>query len=330
MSELTVDTGNSKSKLTESPLVEGSLWRAIWIMSWPLLLMTISTSMVNIVDCQVAGKLGSVSQAAVGISEQVVFVFMVFAMSIGVGTTAVVSRAFGALDHEKAIKTVGQSMTLAVAIGVLLSLISLCCSQQLMHVFSPSTDTAMLANSYLKIYSFYLLPFSIVSIMSASFRSAGDAKTPLVVVAIMTVINIFLDYALVCYNWPIAHLGIKGIAYAGLIASLFGSLIAVYRIKCSSTLKGSLNQLLPLNFPIMKRILTIGLPSGFQKLGWVMSTFAIFFILKNCASPTEAIASWTIGMRTEGIVFMPMLALSLAVSSIVGQKLRCQTSRKSC
>jgi putative MATE family efflux protein len=321
MSESTLDSSVNKSKINEAPLIEGSLWRSIWIMSWPLLLMTISTSIVSIVDTQVAGKLGSISQAAVGISEQVVFVFMVFVMSVGVGTTAVASRAFGAKDHDKAIHTAGQSMTLSVGIGILLSLMSMYFSEPLMRTFSPSTGATMLASSYLKIYSFYLLPFSVVSIMSATFRSAGDTKTPLLVVAIMTVINIILDYALVCYNWPIAHLGVKGIAYAGLISSFVGSLIAIYRIKCSSILKDSLNRLLPLNLEIIKRILTIGLPSGFQKFGWALSIFAMFFILKHCANPTEAIASWTIGIRTEGVVFMPMLALSLAVSSIIGQNL---------
>jgi putative MATE family efflux protein len=320
MSELSVDPSVSKSKI-DAPLVEGSLWRAIWIMSWPLLLMTISNSIVSIVDCQVAGRLGSVSQAAVGISEQVVFVFMVFIMSVSVGTTAVVSRAFGAKEHEKVTATAGQSINLSLGIGLVLSLLSLSFSEQLMRIFSPSTEAALLASSYLRIYSFYLLPFSIVSIISAVFRSSGDARTPLLVVATMTVINIFLDYAFVCYNWPIAHLGIQGIAYAGLISSLIGSILAVYKLKCSSVLKDSLKRMLPISFAIMKRILTIGLPSGFQKLGWAISTFAIFFILRQCASPTEAIASWTIGMRTEGVVFMPMLALSLAVSSIVGQNL---------
>lgn len=321
MSELTVDASVDKSNSRDAPLVEGSLWRAIWIMSWPLLLMTISTSLVSIVDCQVAGKLGSISQAAVGISEQVVFIFMVFVMSIGVGTTAIVSRAFGAQEHEKAIATAGQSISLAVAVGILLSLMSFYFAHRFMLIFAPSTDVAILASSYLQIYSFYLLPFSIVSIISATFRSAGDAKIPLFVVATMTVVNIFLDYALVCYNWPIAHLGIKGIAYAGLISSLIGSCVALFCVNCSPSLKDSLKHLIPINTALMKRILTIGLPSGFQKLGWAMSTFAIFFILKHCASPTEAIASWTIGMRTEGVVFMPMLALSLAVSSIVGQNL---------
>jgi putative MATE family efflux protein len=70
-----------------------------------------------------------------------------------------------------------------------------------------------------------------------------------------------------------------------------------------------------------KRILKIGLPSAVQRLGWAGSVFAMFFILSKLSDHTAALASWTIGMRMESLLFMPMMALSLAVSSIVGQNL---------
>jgi putative MATE family efflux protein len=56
-------------------------------------------------------------------------------------------------------------------------------------------------------------------------------------------------------------------------------------------------------------------------LGWAGSTFVLFFILSRLPAPTAALASWTIGMRVEALLFMPLMALSLAVGSIVGQNL---------
>jgi Na+-driven multidrug efflux pump len=67
--------------------------------------------MIGLVDMNVAGTLGSTPQAAVGISEQILFMFMVLIMSISVGTTAMVSRAAGAGDLKEASKSAAQSIS---------------------------------------------------------------------------------------------------------------------------------------------------------------------------------------------------------------------------
>jgi len=305
---------------SESSLVHGSLWRAIWSMSWPLLLTTTSSSLIGLVDMQVAGSLGSTQQAAVGISEQILFLFMIFIMSIGVGTTAMVSRAWGAGNKAEAVECASQSISLSFGMGVILCLMSLTCARWGLRLFSAAPDVVALATNYLAVYSLFLLPFSIVSIINASYRAIGDAKTPLMIVGCMTVLNIAGDYATVRGNWPVPGLGLLGIAISGMTASWVGSMLGIFFIR-RSPLRSCLQHLLPVYFSYVKRILHIGIPSALQRLGWSLSVFVLFFILTRCGHPTEAIASWTIGMRVEGLMFMPLMALSLAVSSIVGQSL---------
>lgn len=108
-----------KSALTAN-LATGSLMKAIWSMSWPLMVTTVSSSLVGLADMHVAGFLGSSSQAAVGISEQVLFILMIFIMSTGVGTQALVSRATGAEDQKEAARATGQSLLFAVLMGLAL------------------------------------------------------------------------------------------------------------------------------------------------------------------------------------------------------------------
>ncbi len=136
----------------------------------------------------------------------------------------------------------------------------------------------------------------------------------------MTIINIVGDYATVLGQWPVPGLGVRGMAYAALVAAVTGSALAIWFIK-RSAIKDSLKRLLPWQPHVIKRITNIGLPSAFQRLGWALSVFVVFFILAYCKDSTSALASWTIGMRVESVIFMPLMALSLAVSSIVGQNL---------
>src|SRR4030095_11141367 len=181
--------------------------------------------------------------------------------------------------------------------------------------FSASPEVIEQARLYLSIFSTYLIPFSVLSIVNAAFRAIGDAKTPLAVVLRATSVTIAGDYLTVVGNWPIAGLGIKGIALSALVGSTVGGTIALWRLR-RSPLKESLLHIWPPALSAMSRVVNVGIPSAFQRLSWAGAVFVLFFILSRCQHPTEALASWTIGMRVEGLVFMPLMAFSLAVSSI--------------
>lgn len=304
----------------QSSLVKGNLWQAIWVMSWPLLLTTIANSLVGLVDVKVASYLGSDTQAAVGLAEHIIFVFMVFILSVGVGSTALVSRSFGAQDEEGMVKSTSQSFALSIILGLVMTLTASLTAQFAMGFFTSSAHVLEEGRKYLLAYSFVLLPYSVSIIANAVFRAVGDSKTPLYIISSMTVVNITGDYLTVLRNFPVPGLGVRGMAYASLAASLLGAFLAVHFMR-RSILKASLGRLLPIDRHELMRIARIGIPSAFQRMGWALSVFAVFFILARCPGSVSALASWTIGMRVESLIFMPLLALSLAVASIVGQNL---------
>jgi putative MATE family efflux protein len=319
-----------KQKNAEAPLTQGSLWKAIWVMSWPLVLTTIAGAITAMVDIHVAGFLGSTAQAAVGLSEQVLFIFMVFIMSVSVGTTALVSRAFGAGDESDTIDGTAQSLTLAVAMGCVLAVAVILIANTILPLFcneaaaggNSNAQSVMLAQGklYLSIFGIFLLPFSIINVISAAFRAIGDARTPLTIVAISAVICIGGDYLTVLGNWPLPGLGLRGIAYSAIAGNTAAACLAVWRLSLSP-LSGSLSRLMPISLAMMKRVIQIGIPSACQRLSYSAAVFVMFFILSRCPNPVQAIASWTIGIRVESMLFMPLMALSMAVASIVGQNL---------
>jgi len=303
-----------------TPLVTGNLWRAIWIMSWPLLLMTIANSFVGLVDVYVASFLGSNTQAAVGLAEHVLFLFLLFILSIGVGATAIVSRAFGGGDQASMILATGQSFALSIILGLSMTVTATLLGHYLLPYFTSSDQVRQIGRSYLIAYSFVLIPFSITCIANAVFRAIGDSKTPLYIVSVVTAINIAGDFLTVMYGWPVKGLGVLGMAYAALVGSSVGAVIAMLAVR-KSVLKDSLKAIYPINSAEILRIAKIGVPSALQRLAWSLSVFVVFFILARCPDSVSALASWTIGMRVESLIFMPLMALSLAVASIVGQNL---------
>ncbi len=319
-SEAELSVGPSEAEKLAAPLVYGNLWKAIWVMSWPLMITTVAASLIGIVDVQVAGFLGAPVQAAVGLSEQIMFLFMVFIMSVSTGTTAIVARHFGERDIPAASRATAQSLILSFIAGVLLSAMALNVAQFLLPLFARSPDVLAFSREYLGLFGWYLIPFSITCISNGSFRAIGDARTPLLVMAVQVVINVVGDYLMVCGDWPIPGLGIRGIAWSTIIGSAVGAMMSLLLL-ARSPLAPALKQLNTVSKELQLKVLKIGIPSAFQRLGWAASVLVVFFILRMVKEPTAALASWTIGMRVEGLLFMPLMALSLAVSSIVGQNL---------
>lgn len=307
-------------EILDAPLVHGGLWKAIWIMSWPLIVSTIASSVVGFTDVQVSGYLGSAAQAAVGLAEHVIFLFMVFIFSVSVGTTAIVSRHFGEGDLEGTLKGTAQSLLISVSSGFVLAISAVLFAHFLLPLFTKSPELIEKGSLYLSIFGLYMIPFSLVCITGAAFRAIGDAKTPLLIILFEVVINIVGNYATVLGNWPVPGLGVKGIAASAVVSASVAAIVSVLMIY-RSPLKQSLYQLQHFDWSWQKRILKIGLPSAIQRLGWAGSVFAVFFILSHVREQTAALAAWTIGMRVEALLFMPLMALSLAVSSIVGQNL---------
>lgn len=310
------------TKQNEGILTQGSLWKAIWIMSWPLTMQTVATSLVGIVDVQVSGWLGRSAQAAVGVSEHIIFMFMIFVLSIGAGATAIVSREFGEGRIESAHKSIGQSLSLSCATGVMLAVIATLLSHSFLPLFTNPQDQELrgLGITYLSIYGLYMIPFSFTCVASAAFRAAGDARTPLLVAAVQVIINIVGDYATVLGDWPVPGLGIRGIAWSGVVASAAGACL-IFRKMATSSLSPSLKHMCPLSAHEWRRILHVGVPTALHRLGWACSVFAIFYILSRVPESSAAQAAWTIGIRVEGFLFMPLMALGLAVASIIGQNL---------
>lgn len=314
------ESSSASDKSSETNLAQGNLWRAIWVMSWPLIITTVASSIVGVVDVQVAGWLGPDSQAAVGLSEHVIFIFMVILLSVGVGTTAIVSREFGASELKSAQNVAAQSLGLAAFTGVTLSLLAFFIAKFLLPLFTKSPEVLAQGVDFLSVYGIYLIPFSIVCTANAIFRAVGDAKTTLCVVLSEVIVNIAGDYLTVVGNWPVPGLGIRGLALSAIAGAIVAAVLAVIMLR-RSVLAPGLARLNEIQLSVYKRILQIGLPTALHRASWAVSILVLFFILAMVDKPTPALASWTIGVRVEGLVFMPLMALSLAVSSIVGQSL---------
>jgi putative MATE family efflux protein len=188
-------------------------------------------------------------------------------------------------------------------------------------MLGASPEVEQLGWDYLKFDLLAQMPFTVLWVTNSIFRAKGDAKIPMMIMALITAQVILLDIGL-CI-WPF-QVGIAGIGMSWGIASILGVALSFFILK-RSEIGECLNiavMLKETSWEWFGRLMKIGIPACVQDLSWVGGNFVLFYVLAHVAKPTAAQASWAVGMRIEEMIGgFPIYALSMAVATIVGQNL---------
>ncbi|HIA53866.1 MAG TPA: MATE family efflux transporter [Candidatus Melainabacteria bacterium] len=319
---MSVVVDDKTEQRADDVIINGSTWAAIWHMSWPLMLNMCTISIASFADVWVAGKLGSDTQAAIGICGQIGFFMIMLAVALSAGTTALVSRFWGAGDFKGAVEAARYSLIFALIFGCVSGGIGLLVARPLVRMLGASPEVEEQGWQYLRLDLLSHIPFTVLWVSNSIFRAKGDARVPMMTWILMTTLICALDVGLCLGPFK---MGIAGIGLAWLIAGTVGVLFSTFILSKSElkeclSLKGKLDKAQSKEW--LGRLLRIGIPACIQDLSWVGGNFLLLFILSHTHDPTSAQAAWGVGLRVEEMIGgMPIYALSMAVGTIVGQNL---------
>jgi MATE family multidrug resistance protein len=309
-------------------LVEGSIWKSIFFMSWPMLLIMLCNFMVGFTDIYVAGLLGYRIQAAVGFIEQLYFLLILLANAISIGSVAIVSRAAGSGDMTEASYASRQSLGFGLIIAALLTAAGLLAPSLIVSAAGFPSEIFRIAVVFLRIFSISLGFNYFLIISNAILRALGMPKKPLVSMGLYAVLNMFLDFALV-FGWgPFPCLGYAGIALATTISVIVATALNLFfmtHLGWSSLLPS----LFRLNFRQIRRLVSVSWPMALVMIGWNAGTVVLYNILAHLPQDhIQAMAAYANGLRLEAVIFMPAFALNMAASVLVGQNLGAGQARR--
>ena len=304
-----------KTDLTSGPLLPGILRLA-----GPAVLMMLLQGFYNYVDTYFVGHLGA--DALAGISTGSFILWMTFALAhlMGVGVGAKVARRIGEQDRNEADRTAlrGMIYTLVWAAMVAGGL-ALIAPQffRLMHTPLAVTDQGMTYLTPLVIgMPLIFLSFTVNTI----FISAGDSRTPFLIMFLSLLLNALLDPLLI-FGWAgFPELGIAGAAWATVAARLFWLLLA-FRLLLRPDGAVSLNRhgKLGAGLADAMSIVRIGAPKAATGVLFSGVYMALTRITSHFGTPN--IAALRIGHIYEGLSFFVALGFSVAAGALVGQNL---------
>ena len=305
-------------------IVEGPLNSAVWKIAWPSMLTNIIGGLQGMVDHVLVGRLvGFKANAAIGVSWQIFIVVIVFISSLFTGMSVLVARFAGAGDEEKVNRTVYQAFLTAIFISLgIMAPIGYFASPVLLNIVNAAPDVKVEALPFLRIMFVFSLGMMIFFMVSTALRSAGDARTPMLLGISMTILNLVLNIVLIRGLGPIPAFGTTGAALGTCIAS---GLVAVYAF--AKLWSGAWVISIPRggyapNWSIIRSIFKFGLPTGIQGIAMNVGGVLMLSFIGSLAQSAAAQAAFAVSYtQLFSLITWTSVGLMGAAAAVAGQNL---------
>lgn len=309
------------------PLLQRVIHQQVWNLAWPSVMTMLLQTFNSLMDVFFVGHLpnGAAALAATGVGGSIIFLLISLAMGVSVGTTALVARFTGAREPEQAALATGQSITLSFVLALIfgtLTYLGRAPMVALMLDSHRSPESAALCVQFLSAALLCALPLFVMNALQGAFRGLGDTRTPLLITCVTIAIHISGNAVLIYGRLGMPAMGVRG-AGTALAASVWvGCGLYLYTLLRRSALRGMLEQRhLSLTMEWTRRILRIGIPAALQALIRNLGMMSFTGLLARTVEGAAGVAAMQIGLRAEGIAFMPGFGYSVATSALVGQSL---------
>jgi putative MATE family efflux protein len=314
----------SRSRYDRS-LVDGPLAPAVWKLAWPTMLTNVIGGLQGIIDHVLVGHLvGYTGNAAIGVAWQLIIVVIIFINSLFTGMSVLVARFAGAGDSEKVDRTVYQAFLTAIGIAVLIMApLGYFLSPTLLDLVNATPEVKAEALPFLRVMFLFTSGMLIFYMLSGALRSAGDARTPMVLGIVMTVLNLVLNLVLIPGLGPIPAFGTVGSAMGTVIASGLVALYAVFKLWHGgwvvSIPKG--HSYRP-DWAIIRSLFRFGLPTGIQGIAMNVGGVLMLSFIGSLAQSAAAQAAFAVSYtQLFSLITWTSMGLMGAAAAIAGQNL---------
>ena len=261
-------------------IVEGPLGQAVWKIAWPAVLTNIVSGLQGWIDQIMVGNLiGYQANAAIGVGFQIFLVVIVFVSSVFIGMSVLVARFAGANQREKVERTVYQGFLTAafMALGILAP-IGYFAAPYLLRIVSNDADVLAEALPFLRIMFTCSFGMLIYFMLSGALRSAGDARTPMILGVAMTVLNLIFNIILIRGLGPIPAFGTAGAAIGTCLASGLVGIYSLYKLYSGTWAVSFPKTGYAPDWKVIRQLFKFGLPAGIQGIamnvgGVIMAAF---------------------------------------------------------
>lgn len=275
--------------------------------------------LVGYTDWYLAGHYleGTAYRAAMGLIAYSLWLVPSLFSAIAIGAVALTARFVGGGDMRSARHVTGQALLGGTVLAVFATVLVAAGAPTFAWLMQLEPEAAAHAVRYLYIMVPIIPLMMIEQVGIACLRGAGDTVTGLSIKILVNVVNAGLSAGLLLGIGPLPQLGWEGLAIGTAAGhGLAGVIILVLLMRGRAGLKLDRHALRP-DWPLLKRLLRVGLPGGMDVLALISCHLVYVSIINRLG--TLAAAAHGLGVQVEAITYLPGSAFQVAAATMTGQ-----------
>ncbi|WP_115463098.1 MATE family efflux transporter [Winogradskyella aurantiaca] len=306
----------------EQNFTSGSIRRAVFMLSVPMILEMLMESIFAIVDIFYVSQVSVNAVATIGLTESVITLVYAVAIGLSMAATAVVARRIGEKDKKGASQAAVQIIILGILVSLGVSAIGVFYPKDILSLMGGEPDLIAEGYGYTQVLMAGNVTIMLLFLVNAIFRGAGDASVAMWALVVSNGLNIVLDPLFIFGIGPFPEYGVMGAAVATTIgrgtAVIFQLLVLFNgwgRIKIGF-------KDLVLRIEVMLNLIKVSLGGIGQ---FIIGTSSWVFLMRIMSEfGSEVLAGYTIAIRIMMFTFLPAWGMSNAAATLVGQNLGAQ------
>jgi putative MATE family efflux protein len=280
----------------------------LFALTWPIFIEVLLHMLMGSADTLMLSHYSDNAVAAVGVSNQILYLIIVMFGLIATGTTILVAQSLGANQYKDAKEISSVSLSANLLISIIISVVIIITSEKILVMMNLPKELLPDATVYLQLVGGFSFIQALIMTASAILKSYGFTKDTMYITIGMNIIHILFNYLFIFGPFGFPVLGVPGVAISTIVSRLIGLLVILYILKQRVHFTLNLKELFMLPKHHIKNLLHIGVPTAGEQLSYNTSQMAITFFITMIG--TEAL---TTKIYTQNLMMFIML-FSLAVS----------------
>lgn len=304
---------------SETNFTSGSINRAIFLLSVPMILEMVMESLFAVVDVFFVAKIGTEAIATVGLTESVLTIVYSIAIGLSTGAMALVSRRIGENNPREASTTVGQVILVSLTMAVLLGVPGFLFAEDVLRLMGGNEQLVANGAGFTRVIFASAPAIILLHTLSGSLRGAGEASVAMRSLWLANGVNIVLCPVFIFGFGPIPAFGVMGSAIATTTGRTLGVLYQLYALtRQDGVVQVRRTDLTP-DSGIIRNLLSVAAGGTGQFL--IGSASWVFLTRLVSSFGSEVVAGYTIAIRILVFTILPSWGLANAAATLVGQNL---------
>ncbi|MDA0194881.1 MAG: MATE family efflux transporter [Bacteroidetes bacterium] len=303
----------------DADFTTGSIDKAIFMLSVPMVLEMVMESLFAVVDVFFVSKVSVNAVATVGLTESVIMIVYSIAVGLSMATTALVARRVGEKKPKEAAVVAFQAIVIALTLSLIIGTLGGVFAPEILRLMGGDETLIAQGYGYTRVIFLGNATIMLIFLINAVFRGAGNASIAMRSLWLSNILNMILDPIFIFGLGPIPEMGVEGAAIATTIGRGTGVIYQLYSlVKGKGVIKLTVD-VMKVNFDVIKNLIKVSIGGILQ---FLIETASWIFLVRIMAEfGSAALAGYQIAFRIIVFSLLPSWGMSNAAATLVGQNL---------